>query len=142
MSSTASTTSWLTRQLPFRNGARPAGLPPGGSCRNQPLLVALAEVRLDTLRVSLHLGGSPLGNPCPVVEHRDAIGDPHHDLHVVLDQEDRESELAAQEANELRESVRLPRVHPGRWLVQEQELRLGGEGPADLEPTLIAVGEV
>jgi hypothetical protein len=34
------------------------------------------------------------------------------------------------------------RVHAGRRLVQQDELRVGGQGPRDLEATLVAVGEV
>src|SRR5262249_16079713 len=49
------------------------------------LLVAGAQIRLDHARVALDLGRRALGDPHPVVEHGDAIRDPHHDAHVVLD---------------------------------------------------------
>ena len=39
-------------------------------------------------------------------------------------------------------AARLLRVHPGRRLVEQQQLRLGGERAGDLEPALVAVGEV
>ena len=38
-------------------------------------------------------------------------------------------------------SRRLLRVHPGGGLVEQQQLRVGGERPRDLEPALVAVGE-
>ena len=37
---------------------------------------------------------------------------------------------------------RLARVHPGGRLVEQQELRVGGQRAGDLEPALVAVGEV
>ena len=45
---------------------------------------------------------------------------------------------APDEGGELR---RLLRVHPRRRLVEEQELRLGGERAGDLEPALVTVGQ-
>ena len=40
------------------------------------------------------------------------------------------------------EPRRLLGVHPGRRLVQQQHLRLQRERPGDLEPALVAVGQV
>src|SRR6185437_7611192 len=56
--------------------------------------------------------------------------------------EDREPALVAQSADEARELGALLRIHPGRGLVEEQELRVGPERPRHLEPALVAVGEV
>ena len=39
-------------------------------------------------------------------------------------------------------AARLLRVHAGGRLVEQQQLRLGRERPGDLEPALVAVGEV
>ena len=61
----------------------------------------LPEVRLDHARVGPDLGRWPLRDLLAVVEHRDPLGDAHHDLHVVLDQQDRELELVAHLAHEV-----------------------------------------
>ena len=79
---------------------------------------------------------------CAVVEHRDPLGDAHDELHVVLDEQDRELQVVPHLADEADELERLLRVHPGGGLVQEQELGLGGERTGDLEPPLVAVREV
>ena len=89
----------------------------------------------------LDLGRRPLGDLHAVVEHRDAVGDAHHQAHVVLDQQHRDAAVADL-ADQLHQVDRLARVHPGGRLVEQQQLRLGGEGPGDLEPPLVAVGEV
>ena len=49
-----------------------------------------AQVGLDHARVLLHLLRRALGDLLAVVEHRDPVGDPHHDAHVVLDQQHRQ----------------------------------------------------
>src|SRR4030095_8993624 len=61
----------------------------------QRWLVAGAEVGLDHLGVSLDLGRRALGDARAVVEHGDPVGDPHDHLHLVLDEEHRQRELAA-----------------------------------------------
>ena len=61
---------------------------------------------------------------------------------MVLDEEDGEAELAPEQADQLGERVGLSRIHARGGLVEQEETRLGGEGPGDLEPPLIAVGEI
>jgi hypothetical protein len=90
---------------------------------------------LDLLRLALR-------DLLAVVEDRHAVGDAHHDLHVVLDQEDGHVLLLTELGHEGREVRRLLGVHSGGGLVEEQELRLGGERPRDFEAPLVAVGEV
>ena len=102
----------------------------------------LSEVGLDHARVRAHLVGLALGDLLAVVEHGDALGDAHDDLHVVLDQQDRQLALVAQLPHELRELRRLLRVHAGGRLVEQQQLGLGRQRPRDLHPALVAVGEV
>ena len=86
--------------------------------------------------------GSALGDLLAVVEHRDVLGDAHHDLHVVLDQHDRHAALVAQLAHEGGQVGRLLRVHARRRLVEQQDLRVRGQRAGDLHPPLLAVGEV
>src|SRR5262249_28108958 len=64
---------------------KPIALSPGSMHR--------AEVGVDHLGVLAHVGWRAVADLAPVVEHHHAVGDVHHDAHVVLDQHDRGAEL-------------------------------------------------
>ena len=102
----------------------------------------LAEVRLDNALVRPDLGARALGDLRAVLEHGDALGHAHDDLHVVLDQEHRHVPLVADAVDERDEVVGLLRVHAGRRLVEQQQLRAQGQRAGHLEPALVAVREV
>src|ERR1700674_1017504 len=53
-----------------------------------------AEIGFAHERVGLDLGRRAFGDFLAEVEHRDAVGDRHDELHVMLDQEDGEALLA------------------------------------------------
>ena len=86
--------------------------------------------------------GVPAGDHLAEVHDGDPLADAHDDAHLVLDEEDGELEPVPDEMDELHELDDLPRVHPRRGLVQEQQLRLAGQGAGDLHAALLAVGEV
>ena len=52
--------------------------------------------------------GRPLGDLLAVVEDGDPVADAHDELHVVLDEQDREPEVAAEPRDERRQVGRLP----------------------------------
>src|SRR4249919_2732119 len=71
-----------------RSGIRARG-GPSRSCR--PFEIEqdfAAEIRGDHLRVLLHYGSRSFSDLLAVVENEDAVAYAHHELHVVLDQED------------------------------------------------------
>ena len=59
----------------------------------------------------------------------------------MLDQQDRRA-VAADVVEQALERRGLGRVHAGRRLVEREQLRLGRERARDLEPALVAVGEM
>ena len=73
-------------------------------------------------------------------EHGDPVTEPHHELHVVLDHEERLARLV-----ELDDPVgQVPdqrRVHAARGLVEQQHARVGDEQRGELEQLALAVGE-
>ena len=95
-----------------------------------------------TADVGAHLGRRTLRDLLAVVEHGDPVADAHDHLHVVLDQQDGQAQTLAKLADEVGQLARLLRVHAGGRLVEQEELGLGGQGPGDLEPSLVAVGQV
>ena len=102
----------------------------------------LAEVGLDHLLVVADVVGRAFGDHRPAVEDGDPLTDLHDHGHVVLDQQHRDALLVADPVDELVERGRLLRVHAGRRLVQQQDLGPQGHGARDLQPALVAVGEV
>ena len=60
----------------------------------------------------------------------------------MLDEEDREPELALDAADRRHEIARLLRVHAGRGLIEEQEPHASGERARDLEAALGAVRKI
>ena len=97
------------------------------------------EVGLDHLRVVLHLGRRPLGDLAPEVEHDDLVGDAHHQLHVVLDEQHGEPVPIAEVADRVAELVDLGVGEPGRRLVEQQQRGLGRHRPGELDPLERAV---
>src|SRR5690242_4491222 len=71
------------------------GAPPPPPRNDASLRRRLPEVGLDHALVLLDLLRRTLGDLLAVVEHGHAVGDAHHDLHVVLDQQDRDVPLLA-----------------------------------------------
>ncbi len=102
---------------------------------------ALAQVGLDDPLVALDLRRRALGDALAVVEDRDALGDAHDHAHGMLDEQDGDAALVTEAADEGRRLGRLGGVHAGRRLIEQQDARSRGQGPGDLEPTLVAIGQ-
>src|SRR6185295_225118 len=61
-------------------------------------------------------------------------------LHVVFDQQDG-AVVLADPVDQLAQQNLFGRVHAGGRLIQGDQLRVGGQGPGDLQPALVAVRE-
>ena len=66
---------------------------------------------------------------------------PFDEVHVVLDDENREPELVPELADQLRDLVGLDGVHAGGGLVEQEDPGVGRHRPGDLEPPPIGVRE-
>ncbi len=99
-----------------------------------------AQVGIDHFLVVLDFVGGALGDLLAEVQHRDLVGDVHHQAHVVLDQQDGDAPVADLK-EEFHQGFGLGGVQPGRRLVEQEELRIGDEGPCQLEHPLPAVGQ-
>src|SRR5207253_2182948 len=82
------------------------------------------------------------GDGLAVIQDGNSFADAHDQLHVVFDEQNADLELVADEADQLHQFDLLLRVHSGGRLVEQQQARLGGQRPRDLEAALIAVGQV
>ena len=71
----------------------------------------------------------------------DAVGNIHHDPHLVLDHQDGDAELVADIEHEARDVLGLLLVHARHHFVQQQQFRLAGERTRQLDALLLAVGQ-
>src|ERR1700681_3043873 len=78
-----------------------------------------AEIRGDHVGVARDLLGRSFRDVLAEVQHRDAVADGHHEVHVVLDEQQRRI-LLANAAQQCDEGVGFGRVHPRRGLVEQQ----------------------
>src|SRR6185295_12955492 len=90
--------------------------PPIRVSRKKPIAACCAsvhrtEVGADHLGVVAHVAGRAVADLAAVVEYHHAVGDVHHDAHVVLDQHDRGSELVVDIEHEAAHVLLLLDVH-------------------------------
>src|SRR5438067_5097022 len=133
-SPTSSETPCSARIWPYRAST--------SSSSSRELLGIRPEVGLDHRRVVLHLARRAARDPAAEVEHVHAVGDTHHQLHVVLDQQDRQLEVLAHPADQRAELSDLLVVQASRRLVQEQQPRPRCERAGKLDAFLGAEGEL
>src|SRR5215831_13510403 len=122
--SSSTTVSPYPARTPFRTSASAMAL--------------LAEVDLVHALVLADLLGRALDQHLALNEHGDAPREAEHQVHVVLDDEDRD--VARQPVEHLEDAVGLERGHARRRLVEEQHARLEPERDRDLHQALLAVG--
>ena len=93
-----------------------------------------AEIGADHLFVLLHLGRRALGDLAAEIERDDLVRDRHHQVHVMLDQQHGDLPLVAHPADQGAELADLLVVEPAGRLVEQQQLRLRGEGAGQFDP--------
>src|SRR3954449_351915 len=99
-------------------------------------LVWDAEIGVDDVLVRPHLVRRAVADLLAVIEHDDAVGDVHHHAHVVLDQHDGRAVVVVDVEDEAAHVLLLFDVHPGHWLIEQQDGRFGGERTAELDALL------
>src|SRR5215468_6238036 len=129
--------SWRSRA--FRWSSRASVVSATGTSRRVRLRVS--KVRLDHARIGPYLVGRALGDLLAHVQHRDAVGDVHDHAHVVLDQDHGDAPLLVDVEDEARHVLLLLVIAAAHRLVEEQDLRVEGQGPAELDALLQAVGQ-
>src|SRR6266536_5167821 len=99
---------------------------------------AAAEVgRLD-LEVLADRLGRAVGDQAAVLEHRDRVGQRHHHVDLVLDEQDRLVAPGLDALDEADDGRHLFERHARGGLVEQQDLRLQRQQDAQLELALLA----
>src|SRR5947209_8580719 len=101
------------------------------------LVFRTAEIGLAHLLVGGHLLRAAAGENRTLRQDGDVVGDPEHDLHVVLD--DHEVDRAGELANLRDRAFRFGGAHPAGRLIEQQQSRLGNQRHADFEQRHVAV---
>src|SRR5512134_1078843 len=107
---------------------------------SMPASCVVPEVHADHFPVLLDREGPVLRDLLPETQHDDLVRDPHDERHVVLHEEHGDPHVADL-PDEPAHPVRFPHVQARSGFVEEEEARLAGEGPADLDDALLPVGE-
>ena len=105
------------------------------------VLSVLAEVGLEHGRAAPDRGRVPADQRRPLREHRDVGAHAHHELHVVLDDEDRLA-VAVEVDDAVAQVVDQRRVDAAGRLVQQQHRRVGDQQRRELQELALTVGEV
>ncbi len=77
----------------------------------------------------------------PAEVRRYVVGDPHHQVHVVLDEQDGQLPVVADLLDEAAEIRDLLVVEPSRRLVEQQELGLRDERASELDALQCSEGK-
>src|SRR5574343_648976 len=107
-----------------------------------PASMAGAQVGSDHVFIVAHFFRLPIADLLAVVEHHDTVGDVHHHAHVVLDQHDGGAELFVHVEDEAAHVLLLFHVPTGHGLIEQQLLRLHGQGAAQVHTLLQTVGQL
>src|SRR2546423_1041983 len=95
------------------------------------------QVHLRHPWMILDLLNRSFGQLLSLMHHRDLVRDLPNEAHVVFDDHHRPTPRDV--PDELGRLVRLVARHPGRRLIEKEELRIRGEHHTDLEPLLLAM---
>ena len=89
--------------------------------------------------VGADLVGRALDDHPAVVHHRHPLGDAERDVHVVLDEDQRDAPVEPEQ--QVGQELPLAAREPGGGLVEHQQLRLGGERHGERDLPMLAVRE-
>src|SRR5262245_47417328 len=98
------------------------------------------KIRSLHFRVLDDLGRRALGDLAPRVEHDHALGEAEHGPHDVLDHDDGNTALVQLE-EDVEDLVNLRARQPRHRLVGDQQPRLGGERPGQLQLAQVHLGQ-
>src|SRR5437016_6961132 len=99
------------------------------------------KVRFDHALIRLDHAGWAFRDLLAVIEDEHGLAQPHHDLHVVLDEQDRLARVA-KATHGIEELVQQRAVHAGGGLVEQHERRVAHQHTHALDELLLPEGEI
>ena len=110
--------------------------------RTESRLIAVSQIRRDDRRIALDDARRPGGDDAAGAQYGDDIGNLHDQPDVMLDQQDGDPPVAWIRRISALSSSNLERIHAGGGFIEKQQARLARERARNLEPTLIAEGQL
>ena len=104
--------------------------------RSVPFVDA-AQIRFDDAWVTLHFSRRAFGDLLAEVHHIDTIGKAHHEVHIVLDQQNSES-FIPQPAKQIIQRALLQVTKTGSGLIEQQQGWIRRQRTRNLERALIS----
>src|SRR6478735_2632880 len=105
------------------------------------VVIGHPQIRRDDLRVLTDLRRQAVGDLPAEPQNDDAVGHPHDEPHIVLDEQHRVA-VFADLLDQFDQRGLLAGVEAGGRFVEAEQFRLGCQGTGDLQPSLIAVRQV
>ena len=87
----------------------------------------------------MHFRRRPFRQLASEIHDNQTICQIHDEIHIMLDQDDRDAELLANAANQLRQRRRFLIVHPGGRFIQQNQLRMRRHRARNLQFPLLTV---
>src|SRR5712691_8116278 len=125
------TTLTSSRSPTLRDTSQTATASPWATSRRSTSSIGLAQVGPDDLRLPHHLARPPLRDDLSVAQHHHAVGEVEDGPHDVLDEDDRGSG-GADPPDEPQRVGHLRRGQSREYLVEQHQLRLGGESAREV----------
>ena len=106
------------------------------------LLSSFSQIGFQDFGVILDFNRCTFGNRRAKIQNFDALANPHHQAHLVLDQQNGQFEFLANPLDEFHQLVDFIGINPGRRFIEQQQFGFGGHGAGDLQAPLQAVWQV
>src|SRR5690606_12616524 len=100
----------------------------------------MAQIYIAHRLVGQYGFGVTLGDDVAVIDYVGLVADIQRLAHVMVGDQHTDA-LVLEMLDDLLDIVHRYRVHPGKGLVQQDELRIRGQGPSDLGTPTLATGQ-
>ena len=106
------------------------------------VVAVVAEIGGDHRRVGADLFGRSRGDEVAEVEHHHLVADTHHEVHVVLDDQDRHAPVFGQAADHPGQLGALGRAETGGRLIEQEHAGAHRHRPGDRQQSSLSVRQV
>src|ERR1700743_3835046 len=103
------------------------------------LVFFFAEISADHCRIGANLGGWAISNLAAIIEHDNMVADLHDDAHVMFDQQNADTHIAANVMQQRVEIGGFTGIEACRRLLETQQHQVGAHAPGNFQAALGAI---